>query len=436
MLGLRNKTARAARRGGLLAACIAGALCVAAIGAGSAAAAPHCTGGKITGEGSSLQKVANQSVWAPTFNEKICPTAPQPAVTYVSSSSGEGMTKWNYLGTTGKIDITRAFIGTDEPPTAAQITNILSAKVGTETLKERGANLAVIPVAQTAISVPANPPAGCTVNNITNEDLEKVFRGTLLNWSELITASGTCSSPITRIVRNSNSGTTFQFKNYLLTSNKGTLPCSGGKTWTTLENLVWPENSAGCSTPTLSPLIHSGISGGGGLVEEVNAHEGAIGYAALPDAESKGAKAILNVQNNGKGQTNIEDITFGNPNNGGEANCTAISYRVPVDGRKTETSTALNVDWSTTFGARPSVGEGYPLCTLTFDLAFNGYQKAGFASQKGEVTVKDYIAEYLLNGGQTDLAASGKWYAALPFTSGSETNVRGAARKAAEKIVW
>ena len=39
-----------------------------ALSAGSAAAAPSCTGSNITGRGSSLQKIAEQNVWAPSFH--------------------------------------------------------------------------------------------------------------------------------------------------------------------------------------------------------------------------------------------------------------------------------------------------------------------------------------------------------------------------------
>lgn len=433
----RNKSAS-----GIRAALVAGAT-IAALGVGgfspgSASAALNCTGGNIIGQGSSLQKIAQQNVWAPKFHSEICNFGKFPTVTYESTGSGAGLTEWNATGSRGSLNHERQFIGTDDAPSVEQMANIDSAA--------GGANVLVIPVAQTSISVVANPPSGCTVEEITNSDLQAVFRGTDLNWSQLATADGTCDSSITRVVRKDSSGTSYQFKNYLYQLNQGSLPCTTGNTegkatWQELEPVVnsetgapntsWPET---CKSKTLSTVVRPGANGGGELVKTVNATVGSIGYAALPDAKANSAVDILAMQNNG--QKPLAEATFGAPALGGEANCLEAAYSVPVNAQSKATSTGLDVDWSKVFGAQPTGGgEHYPLCTLTYDLAFHGYQAAGFTF-KNESTVHDFLKEYIVAGGQEALAESGTFYAPLPTSVNKAKNVLGAAQFTALHISY
>jgi ABC-type phosphate transport system substrate-binding protein len=433
MLRLSRKK-RTGARAAILAGATAGVLAVAGIGAGSASATLSCTGNSIVGEGSSLQKIAQQSVWAPAFATSICNKGTFPTVTYNSVGSGAGMKQWNYDGVNGKINTAVQFVGTDDAPTAAQIENI--------TKVTSGASVVVVPVAQTAISIPANPPAECTITQLKNVDLEKVFKGVYLTWSQIPTASGAgCNSPITRVVRKDGSGTTFQFKNYLFKANTGVLPCIG-KTWQELEpitngetgapNTSWPET---CVSKTLSALLKPANNGGGEVVKTVNVTAGSIGYASLPDAKGNGALNILELQNNGQ---KTEGAAYAAPGLiGGVANCAGQQYEVPLDARNQEGHTGLNVDWSQVFGGNPGIGGStYPLCTLTYDLAFHNYKGAGFKF-KDEVTVHDYITEFLVQAtGQNTLEESEKFYGRLPQSEKLKFNVLGAARFVAPKVSW
>jgi ABC-type phosphate transport system substrate-binding protein len=431
-----KKSAGTGARAALLAGATVAALGLGGLGAGSASAALSCTGSNIIGQGSSLQKIAQQEIWAPAFSGSVCNSGTHPTVTYESTGSGSGMAEWNYDGKKGSINHERQFIGTDDAPTTEQIGNITSVS--------GGASVLVIPVAQTAISIIANPPSGCTVEEITNTDLEGMFRGNYTSWSKVSTAEGTCSSPITRVVRFDGSGTSYQFKNYLSKLNKGGLPCTTGGTegkasWKELEpiansetgapNTTWPET---CKEKTLSTLVKPAAKGGGEEVKKVNATEGSIGYAALPDAKANSAKIILAVQNNGQ---KAEGATFANPASGGSANCANTQYEVPVQGRNQVGSTGLNVDWSKVFGANPSVGgTSYPLCTLTYDLAFNSYKAAGFKFGN-EVTAHDYLKEFLVaETGQSSLVAAEKGYGALPTSEKKRLDVLGSAKFIATKI--
>jgi len=442
-----RKTARVART-----ALVAGAA-VAAFGfnAGSAAAAPSCTGANITGRGSSLQKIAQQNVWAPNFHTNVCSSGTEPTVTYESTGSGAGMEKWNHNGVEGKINTAFSFIGTDDAPNATQIANITSVS--------GGAGLLTVPVAQTSIGVIANPPAGCKIGAMTNKDLQNVFNGSILKWSQLeslLTAKGgtpnpACNYAIKRVVRTEGSGTTYQFKNYLFQLNKKGLPCTTGETlglatWQELEangsgghpNIDWPEDE-GCAVPRSAVLR---AAGGGAVAEKVIAESGSIGYASLPDIKSK-LKAceltetcknteVLSMQNNGLKK--LTEATYASPQTGSQANCATALYTVPVNARLANTHTALNVDWSLVFGAKTDTsktGGGYPLCTLTFALAFNEYSKPGFTEGQ-ETTVKDYLTEYITaTEGQEDIASN--FYAPLP-TGIASHNVLQAAQFTASKI--
>ena len=254
-----------------------------------------CTGANITGAGSTLQNIAQTQVWKPGFEGTICNSEAHPTIAYQAIGSGAGMTEWNYNGAKGSINTGLSFIGTDDAPSAAQIANIKS--------KAGSAELAVIPVAQTAISFVANPPAGCTVEAITNGDLTAVMEGRLSNWSKLETAEGTCNSPITRVVRKDASGTTYQLKNYLFALYKKGLFCTTGATegkqsWAELgSSTSWPQS---CGEKTLSSVVEA--QGATEEVSKVNATAGSIGYAALPDAKAgvAGTTAILELQDNGQ----------------------------------------------------------------------------------------------------------------------------------------
>jgi ABC-type phosphate transport system substrate-binding protein len=441
MLRFGKKSTRAGVRAALLAGATVAAV---ALSAGSASASLSCTGNNITGEGSSLQKNAQLSVWNPAFHAEICNFGTEPTVTYNAVGSGGGLAQWNFDGALGHINTARQFIGTDDAPTATQIKNTTGVTTGGTS---KGAKVLTIPVTQTSIAAVANPPEGCTVTAITNVDLEKVFNGTLLNWSQLETDSGgvACESPITRVVRFDSSGTTFQFKNYLMKVNNKALTCTTGltegkATWKELEptgtaNLTWPES---CEAATLSPVVRPPAKGGGEVVKKVKETKGTIGYAALPDAKG-GTATILNLQNNGKAKA--LKATFANPASGTVANCLTTVYNVPGSARKSEekATAGLNSSWATVFGAKTNTsksGGGYPLCTLTFIEAFHGYKLAGFP-EADEVTVNDYVNEYLVQEtGQEKIENAEKYYAPLPTSLELAHDVLGAARFAAGKISY
>jgi PKD repeat protein len=401
--------------------------------------APFCTGSNILGVGSELQRTAQSEVWGPGFESGTCSGGPK--VSYVPGGSLFGLGLWNADGKRGAIETNTQFVGTDAAPDSKEIGNVTGVT--------GGAHLLAIPVAQTSITIVANPPAGCTVDEITNQDLDQVFRGNHAKWSRIASAEGSCESPVTRVVRGDASPITTQFKNYLYLINGNPLACTTGgtegkATWQELE----PIGEAGAPSTTwpkaceeqkfISPVVTPEGKGDRAVVDKVNATDGSIGYATTPEVkahEVPGTTVSVQLQNNG--WKKLAEATFAPPATGSEANCSDSYYIVPPEGRRMPAGSGLDVDWSQVFGGRPgSGGVGYSLCMLTYGLAFHGYQAAGFTF-KNYKTVHDYMREYVVaDAGQKALTALGGYYSSLPSSGLANKDVLGAARYAAGKITW
>jgi ABC-type phosphate transport system substrate-binding protein len=443
MSAFKQKMARLGVRAGLLAGASAAVLAISGIGATSALAAPECPTAppaKLEGQGSSLQRIAQEN-WVSGYASS-CPSG--IPVEYTSSSSGAALEAFRYKGAS-TIETTYGFVSSDDAPNVSQIKNAKEATVSSE-----GGPL-IIPVIETSIAVVVHLPTGCTFKTskgIKWTELNKLFNGTLKQWNELSQtegASSACNHEITRVVREDGSGTTYQFKNYLSVletepSSSAEGPGCGLSTWASLRtvgtsnepNITWPENQSTCTSRT--PVVRK--KGGGSVAEWVAGHENTIGYVALPDAKAKGA-AVARLQNLG-GLT----PTYTLPENGSEeSNCGERVYTVPTPGRPSGTSssspaaeTGEEVDWSEVFGAKPAIGSTlYPLCTLTYALSWKHYAKAGYGANSAAIATvtKDYISNYILETGQ----GVKHWYQSLPSTPDEpEHNVLGAAKLAASRI--
>ncbi len=457
MSAFKQKLARLGATAGVLVATTAAFMAVSGVAAGSALAfeTTRCQSvpaavRALKGQGSTLQNVA-QGEWTTVYNKECTAFNAESAnFKYEGTGSGAALNAFGYnAGTT--LNTEYAYVGTDEAPNTGQISTA-----------EGHANSvapAIIPVAQTAIAVVVNKPSVCTITNgITYADLNALFAGTIKHWTEISTmpagSKAACTTAeggaeITRVVRADGSGTTYQFKNYLQKLHTEFLanlvvPVEPGevevsvaphkcetKSWGELRqgggtpnlNLLWPES--GCAGNGARTPVHP-VSGGGALVEYVSSelHPNTIGYAAYSDVLAKKATAnVISLQN--KEVSGVKG--FAKPGKGTgekEANCGNRTYTVPPHANE-GAGTAIN--WSETFGAVPQVATAYPLCTLTYDLAWNGYATAGYGSENGTniaKAVKGYIG-YLLHEGQTSLGNEG--YAALPETKEEANNVKGAA---------
>jgi ABC-type phosphate transport system substrate-binding protein len=448
MSAFKQKLARLGATAGVVAGATAAIFAVGGASASTALAA-ECVNvpesvRALKGEGSTLQNVA-QGNWTGAYNT-ACSGAENAHFTYTGTGSGAALTAFAYNGST--LNTGEAYVGTDDAPNATQIANAKS-HAGT-------ARPVIIPVAQTSISVVANiPQAKCKpTGGINYADLTKLFAGTITKWSQISTvnkaeceaAEASESGAITRVVREDGSGTSYQFKNYLnilATTLSGVGPGSvkisttcETKTWeqleeTTAPNLTWPQNTGegGCQTG-LSPLVRK--KGGGGVAEYVAATKNTIGYASYSDAFAKKATS-LSLQN-GTGKSGATYAVPGIVPTGGteatEANCSTRTYTVASGAF---TGEGLEKDWSKVFGAVPSIGgTAYPLCTLTYDLAWKGYAGAGYTEgAKVGAAVHAYIG-YELGEGQAVLGQNG--YAKLPETAEESHNVLGAAKFALASV--
>jgi ABC-type phosphate transport system substrate-binding protein len=462
MSAFKQKMGRVGVRAGLLASASAAVLAVSAIGASSASALCVAGSTNVQGKGSSLQKVA-QGVWTgrevPSGEPlgglphtatsggyaAACPAGtPDATVSYTATSSGSGLAAFGFSG--GALSTasgTLGFVGTDDAPNGTQIASAESA-AKTADPKGEGTKPVIVPVAQTAIAVVVNLPAGCSIEGgINYKDLNKLFAGTITTWKGLETDNGNaaCSSSITRVVREESSGTSYQFKNYLAVlqaSQSGEGPgCSSttNNKWSELlaigtPNITWPE----CSTPSpRSPVVKK--AGGGALASYVASNANTIGYVALPDAKAAGAKVASLQDEAGEvpGYGTPEEFVKGVATK--VANCGKRVYDVPKPASEgAGTSKNVAVDWSSVFGAAPEVGSPvYPLCTLTYDIGWHSYGHAGYPAGVGAV-VKDYLANYVLNATSGQAAVNGEYYAKLPKTTEATSDVLTAAQNAAVEL--
>ncbi|WP_155892226.1 substrate-binding domain-containing protein [Conexibacter woesei] len=401
----------------VLALAATAAMALSGIGAGSAHASfTPCAGSNIAGEGSSLQRSA-QTAWTAGFRTSVCAT---PTVTYTATSSGRCMDKWGASG--GALQTAVNYCGTDDAPTSTQVTNINTAT---------GAGVLSIPVTQAAIAIVVNPPAGCTITEITPANLERVFNGTTTAWSSIATG-GSCTGTIDRVVRTDSSGTSYQLKHYLFNQNSSAV--CGTRTWADLQasadNTNWPSacnrtgvhySESGC--PSACAGAGTG-SGGGDEAKTVSAKPGTIGYVALSDARSiyvaGGNYRWIGIR------IPAESATYDPSSNGlsttvANSNCTTAS-RSYASG----TFPLATASWSGVY--LTDHGSGYPICTLTWDLATNNYA-AGWGSPAGgriANTVFDYLNYTISTAGAT--ANNNKDYQRLP------TDVRTAAQSGVNAI--
>lgn len=440
-------------RGGLLAGTsvlAAGAIASPAIGAGTA----------IRGVGASLQNAA-QAAWVDPAGSGSWPAAanflPGASASYAGTSSGDGLRAFGNTGA-GLASPLPEYIGTDDPPTAAQNANALAAS---------GSRQITIPVAQAPIAVIVSVPSSISGAagqrlRVTNRLLEETFQGNTATWGDFLTGAGLTglsgaglSSRIELQVRGSVSGTTYGFKNYL-----AKVDATG---WGAYDNgdVSWPSavTTANCSVTQTS---------GGQLTRAVAGDsDGSIAYANLADAVSAGnggftstltattfagpcgassshAIAYALVQNNGTSTS----PTFADPINNGRANTNPNrTWTVPGGG-------SLPGTYDSWFGVSandPNAGSSgvpavqrYGVLAATYDVAWDDYSTATLRSAYGanwadkRDSVKNYLqyvvsdsSLFATDGGQLLLARTttpARYYAPLP------TAVRTAAQTAAAAI--
>jgi ABC-type phosphate transport system substrate-binding protein len=387
--------------------------------------ASGCEGGNIMGAGSTLQKIAQQTVWDPDFNTSgavhACNgtqgTKAKPTVTYSATGSGLGLESWGANGHTADYEASNAFISTDEPPDETQIAEIEKhGAVGT---------LETIPVLQGAVAIVVNLPEGCTATSksafstrlvLDNATLEKIFRGVITKWSEITDAEdklsgSTCKpeTPIKLVVRRDESGTTHILKMYLGQMYVGGFETeqAENRTWEEVsrerKNTIWPEATA---------VIRPESNGAEALLKKVAETPGSIGYANLADARSNKSftpptggpsksRFWVPVQNDGRGITGT--ITYADPSTNGDAeavanaNCAGEEYLLSGEEFPFPPPNVLE-SW-TEVTTKPTQ-KNYVLCGLTYTLAFTKYSKYVGTTQNEATTVNNFVNFILGTGSE------------------------------------
>ncbi len=429
MFNLKRRPRRTGLRAALFAGAAIAAIGVGGVNAGAASATVNCQ--SLTIAGSTLQRVAQNEIWATAF----CNAA---TWTYEGIGSQEGLNRWGAGG--GAFQTGTTIPVSDDAPSVGQITNIKTKAGG-------GAQeVFTIPVAQAAIAIIVHLPSGCSVSNISQTKLQEILSGEVNNWSTF----GCASKTIERVVREDGSGTTYVLKHYLGEIATGTVKCSGGKTWFQLgeenPNVVWPESAKCVGTESIPAGAPTKKKGGGEVAKYVNETEGTFGYASLSDVQGKPSITTLSLQNN------TGTATFGFPSTTTaaevkkEVNSKAISncdlsnriYNLPKTFGGTQLTEwskagAGNTDWSQVFGTSPMIREklegltppvspekaekAYPLCALTYAVGLRHYltPKIEEAKAKQAIALLKYEVEELQ---QESLLNAKKGYGRLFTTPG------------------
>jgi ABC-type phosphate transport system substrate-binding protein len=447
----------------LIPACILSAAMVAALVAPGAASAgtlgTQCSGSNIVGQGASVLKIAQQTVWNPDFNISgaghACNgtqgTKAKPTVTYNSTSSGAGLESWGVNGATPNYEASNAWVSTDEPPNSSQKAEIEAhGAAGT---------LETLPVLQTAIAIIVNLPVGCVGSSkvyahrlvLDNVTLEEIFRGTITKWSQITDnedklsgKSCNAETAITPVVRPDEAGTTHILKKYLNLINGGSFETEKAepKDWSEVsegtENTTWPK---------AANVVRPAKTGDSAEIAKVAETAGSIGYGSLvnvrgnksfapPTGGAGKARFWVGVQNDGTETTGT--ITYAEPaSNGdveasGNANCVGEEY---ANGKNPFPPPSVLEPWNE---VNTKVTEkNYTLCGLIYTLAFTEYSKYPGTSLEEATSVNNFVNFVLgtnttkgSEGGQT-LISSHHDYLALPAGA-----VLTDAQKGAEKIKY
>jgi ABC-type phosphate transport system substrate-binding protein len=365
---------------------------------GSASAA--CT--NITGQGATLQTIAQTNVWIPLAS---C----SGNITYRGTGSGTGLAAWraNAVGTPSA----DSYIATDEAPTPTQINNLRTSA---------GSPVEVIPVLQAAVAVIVHLPRNCTAIGtpdslrIDGRALQNAYDTDTATFSDLfprqLTGSGCGTTLATAFARNSASGTTRIFKKYL------DVVSPGNWSGTVDDTTTWPTPSS------VSPTS----SGGAGQVTNVVATNNSLAYVNLADAQAAGLShnpsgtAFWVLLPNGSGWADPQfDDGFGTVT----SNCAGTNYGGSVP------TTTTDTDWTGVIGVN-TAATNYPICALSYVVAYSR-RYAAITSPARTANEGDTVARYLryvTNASTGQVLIDGNNYSRLPTTGNIDTTAaRGAA---------
>jgi phosphate transport system substrate-binding protein len=303
-------------------------------------------GDTLNGGGATSQATAEQT-WRANYQK-----ANGGTINYEEVGSGTGVT--NFTSKAYEFAGSDAYLTTDQ---------LAAAK------KTCGADVIEVPAYVSPIAVAFNL-SGVKSLNLDAKTVADIFNGTITKWNDPAIAQQNPgvklpSTAISTVHRSDESGTTFNFTDYL---NK-----AGGGAWSDAANTVWPANLTG----------GQGLEGTSGVIGGLDDTAGAIGYADNSAVSADGTLGVVSIKV-GK--------SYNAPSASGAAKVLAASPAAP--GRPA-TDMATDID-------RTATAKGdYPLMLASYLLACPTYSDSKVADM-----VKGYLSYVVSAKGQQDAATA------------------------------
>ncbi len=463
--------------------------CAGAAVAGSLVGSSSALAGTLTcsnnwASGSSFQGTAQLNVWIPDY-PTYTNCSSSITLHYDKTSSGNGLAEFGNIthvlepsndnepteGAHAPVGVLDGFTGTDDPPNAGELGNAEHAAFEATPVE------LTIPVTQSAVAVILSLPSKCKITSspgrvsIQNLSLDKLWLGTVPaggsdsqkggaaypenTWGAFFALVGLatfenqeigstgCEDPITLEARSTNSGTSYAFKSYL-----GQVDNTSWHGYET-DASVWP------ATVSRSFAGHNNASGGN-LATHTAENPGSIGYANVADAANiYGCITSCTAGDVGfgpeakettDGTSEEHQILWARMQNNGNV-LTGEGYTGPSTGTGTAavancatekiTPSELGAPYSVTDSwngvlasdpdaAGDLAGNFYPICALTYDLAWKHYNApnlSAYYNNSGqsttdegiESTVKDYLTYVTSSAsGEGQSAIQSNFYQKLP----------------------
>jgi ABC-type phosphate transport system substrate-binding protein len=345
---------------------------------------------------------------APCNQFKLAADGGTKRVEYAPSGSGAGRAAFGATDAAGSArNLTIDFGGTDDAPTPTQVANANEGPNVVAGADSDDGVLHTIPIAQGSVAVDARIPDGCELTvagrQLARNRIEGFYRGLAAfdTWKELVGtnivgSAGGLSSAVcqakkpARVVRFDNSGTTNIFKRYLQKAAAGAFdwrePADGG----TLANNAWP-----------SATINAGVNGNGPELDTVAAQgtNGGIGYGDLGGSRGRnfgwsfsGGVAVQSDRTIWLRIQRIANTSYISPATNNDqvgtkgAACTHVTY--------TNQGATTKSSWQDTAAVETTTD--YPICGLTYALAWQSPKAVGITSTARAVGRRDYLG-YILD---------------------------------------
>ena len=298
--------------------------------------------GTLDGAGSSAQEAA-MDAWRAAFQT----ANPDVTVNYDPSGSGAGVDTFVAGGV--------QFAGSDAYLDPDQIK---------AAQKQCGGSYVEVPMYISRIAVIYNL-SGVDTLNLAPDTVAAIFKGGITKWNDpkIVADNPDASLPdtaITPVHRSDDSGTTFNFTDYLSQAAKSA--------WGSEANETWPDKSG------------EAADGTSGVIEAVKQGEGAVGYA---DASQAGDLGIANI---GVGS----EFVAPSP----DAAAAVVEASTPAKDRPAN-DLALDIN-------RTSTASGtYPVVLVSYQIACSSYSDPGTAD-----LVKAFLTYELSSEGQQAAASA------------------------------